>query len=250
MLGRSPLGRTFAVLTIAAFTCFLLAGVAEAVKPGKAFDPNATVGQTVSPDVVNSKTIYDDGDASSDVYYSPPPVVGVTGYQDYWFLIRGDIVSTTPPPPFDIETVSYYYRQIWNSAAGTVAVWTPSNFGTPVFFGDDDSITVGFNNVTLTTPLTIPAVGTGVFWMGVAHSFFVGSTAAECTTCRTVGIDNVGVNGPNVGFYANRESGGTGNNYDITTRTALGSSRVPIIRAGITATANSLPVELVEFGVD
>ena len=209
--------------------------------------PGAVVGQTPPPDVVNSKTIYDDGDGSSDIFYNAPPAIA-SGYQDWWYLVRGDIVSTTPPPPFDIETVSYYLRQIWNSSAGTVAVWSGANLTLPVFLGDDDSITTGFNNVTLTTPLTIPAVGTGVFWLGAINTFFVGSTATECTTCRVVGIDNVGANMPNNGFYITGE--GSPGNQNITGATPLGSSRVPIIRAGMTATANTLPVELVEFGVD
>lgn len=245
MIGRSPLGRTLAVITIAALACFLLAGVADAAKPGKVAHPDAVVGQTPPPDVVNSKTIYDDGDGSSDTFYNVPPVVA-SGWQDWWYLVRGDIVSTTPPPPFDIETVSYYLRQTWNATAGTVAVWSGANLVTPVFLGDDNTITTGFNNVTLLTPLTIPAVGTGVFWLGAIHTFPVASPAAECTTCRVVGIDNVGANMPNNGFYIT----GEGSNQNITGATAMGGSRVPIIRAGITATANSLPVELVEFGVD
>ena len=247
MLGRSPLGRSLAVLSIAALACFLLAGVAGAAKPGKVAHPGAVVGQTPSPDVVNSKTIYDDGDGSSDIFYNAPPAIA-SGYQDWWYLVRGDIVSTTPPPPFDIETVSYYLRQTWNSSAGTVAVWSGANLTLPVFLGDDDSITTGFNNVTLTTPLTIPAVGTGVFWLGAINTFPVGATAIECTTCRVVGIDNVGANMPNNGFYITGE--GSPGNQNITGATPLGASRVPIIRAGITATANTLPVELVEFGVD
>jgi hypothetical protein len=242
MTVRSSLDRFGALLGVAVFSLSFVAE-ASAARPGTSALPNAQYGKTVSPDVVNSKTIYDDGDSTSDLYFSPPPTA--TGFQDYWYLVRGDIVSTTPPPPFNIETVSYFYRGIWNAVAGTVGVWDGGNLVTPVFVGDDNSITVGFNNVTLPTPLTIGSVGIGRFWVGVRHSYYVGSTAIECTTCRTVGLDNVGVNAPAVGFFMNAEA----NNVNITTATPFGLSRVPIIRAGITANANQVPVELMEFGV-
>lgn len=242
---RNGGSRLIAVMTLALIVGLGLVGMAGAAKPGKSVAPNAVVGQTVAPEVVNSQTIYDDGDSSSDIYYSPPPTIA-SGFQDFWFLVRGDIVSSTPPPPFDIETISYFYRQIWNSAAGTVGVWSGADLVTPVFVGDDNSITVGFNNVTLTTPLTVPAAGVGVFWMGVRHSFFVGSTATECTSCRTVGVDDTGNNMPGNGFFVTAE----GPNSNITGAAALGGNRVPIIRAGITANSVTLPVELMEFSVN
>lgn len=250
MSNRQLLGRSPAALTFALLAALFLVGVAGAAKPGKSarpgktVAPGAVVGETRAPNVVNSQTIYDDGDATSDLYFSPPPTT--TGFQDFWFLVRGDIVSTTPPPPFDIETVSYYLRQVWNSSAGTVGVWSAGNLVTPFFVGDDDSITVGFNNVVLSTPLTIPAVGTGVFWLGAWHSYSVGSTAVECTTCRTVGLDDTGNNLPTAGYFISAE----GPNLNITGATPFGLNRVPIIRAGITATANTVPVELLEFRVD
>lgn len=238
-------------LITAGFGILALASFGVAAQPEKLqskgvnSSSNSTGKRTLSPDVVVSKTIYDDGDATSDMFFNPPVVAA--GFQDDWMLVRGD-VATISAAPFDIETVSYYYRGIWNATAGTVGVWAASNLVTPAFIGDDNTINVGWNNVTLTVPLTIaaPGTGTGLFWMGVRNSFDVASPAGECTTCRVVGIDNVGVNAPNVGFYITAE----GSNNNITTPTALGSSRVPLIRAGITAGSNTVPVELLEFGVN
>jgi hypothetical protein len=246
---RPLLGRAGAMLGIGAFALVTLAVDVDAARPGKSSAPRSgQAARTLQPEAVNSRTIYGDGDATSDLYFSPAPVAGNTGFQDYWFLVRGDIVSTSPPPPFNIETVSYFYRQVWNATFGTVGVWTGGNLTTPVATGSDPTVSTGFNNFTLPTPLTIPAVGTGVFWLGVIHSYAIGSTAVECTSCRTVGLDDVGVNAASVGFFKSAEATPFPN-PDITGPTAFGSNRVPIIRAGITANGNTVPVELMEFGV-
>jgi hypothetical protein len=161
-------------------------------------------------------------------------------------LVRGDVVSTTPAPPFDIETLSYYLRQFF-STWGTVAVWQPSNLATPYFVGADSSLKIGWNNVTLTTPLTISSVGTERFWMGIAQSYDVSQPGWECTSCRVAGVDNVGVAAPIVGYSSDIDASGDSDN--ISTRVPLGASRVPLIRAGITATAVTVPVELLELGI-
>jgi hypothetical protein len=201
-------------------------------------------GMTPNPEVVMSKIIYDDGDATSDTFVTMPGI-GTGGYVDNWLLVRGDINTVGSGLPFNIETLSYFLRQDWNSLAGTAGIWSPSDLTTPWFSGDDNTITTGFNNVTLTTPLTISTVGLARFWMGVINTYPAGAPGVECTTCRVAGVDNVGNAAPNVGFFTDRDA--TANN--ITTMTAIGSSRVPIVRAGVTATGVTVPVELLEFDV-
>jgi len=235
----------FGILALASFG---MAGQSEKLQnTGVKQVSSATGKRTLSPDVVVSKTIYDDGDVTSDTFYNPPAVVG-SGWQDYWMLVRGDVTTATAAP-FDIETLSYYLRDIWNTVNGTVAIWAESNLVTAYAYRNNPGvgIHIGWNNATLVTPLTIAAPGTGIgkFWMGVWQSFPVSAPGAECGTCRVVGIDNVGVAAPNVGFYVTGEGG----NSDITAATAMGSNRVPLIRAGITTTV-TVPVELLEFDVN
>lgn len=204
----------------------------------------AHTGQTPNPDVVLSKIIYDDGDGTSDTFVTMPGI-GTGGYTDNWLLVRGDINTVGSGLPFNIETLSYFLRQDWNSIAGTAGIWASGALAAPHFSGDDNTIVVGFNNVTLPVPLTITTVGLARFWMGVINTFPNAGVSVECTTCRVAGVDTTGNAAPNVGFFTDRDA--TGNN--ITVMTALGSSRVPIVRAGVTATGVTVPVELLEFDV-
>ena len=175
------------------------------------------------------------------------PGIGTGGYVDNWVIVRGDINTVGSGLPFDVETLSYFLRQDWNAIAGTAGIWAAGDLVTPHFAGDDNTIIApGFNNVTLPAPLTITTVGVARFWMGVINTFPAASPGLECTTCRVVGIDTVGNAAPTVGFFTDRDA--TADN--ITTMQPLTSNRVPIVRAGVNATGVTVPVELLEFGVE
>ena len=44
-------------------------------------------------------------------------------------VVRGDVTAVGSGLPFNVETLSYFFRQIWNSAAGT-AGWPPVKVAT------------------------------------------------------------------------------------------------------------------------
>ena len=126
-------------------------------------------------------------DATSEI-----PTCGDRTARRNWLLVRGDVNTVGSGLPFNIETLEYFFRQIWNSVAGTAGIWTPAGLAVPVFAGDDNTVTLGFNNVTLPVPVTISTVGTARFWMGVINTYPAASVGVECTTCRVAGVDTVG----------------------------------------------------------
>ncbi len=192
-------------------------------------------------EVVNSWTIYDDGNGTASGLVFPPGVA-TAGWQDHYLLISGGVV-TASTIPFSIEEVQYYMENIWGSHA-SMGIWTPAGLSSAYFAGGFSGGAAGWNTVVLSTPMVITQTGFPQWWMGAVNSYTVG-VPAPCATCRQVGIDSFSLGATGKGFYSDIDLLGFG----VISPQPLSPFQIPIVRAGITATSNTVPVELIEFDI-
>lgn len=189
------------------------------------------------------QTIYDDGDATSDTFVNPP--ITTTGtYQDNYIGVKAGVTGVTAVP-FSIETVAVFMRHTWNV---TVALWKPSNLASyAAVTGIATGVAGGFNTFTLATPVVITntTASNTQWYMAAWQSFPVASPSVACTTCRVIGVDTAGVAFTGVGFHSDNEI-----SAGALTPVALAPNSVPVIRAGINATATTVPVELLQFSAE
>lgn len=207
----------------------------------RARHPN-TVNQPASqPEVVNSWTIFDDGDMLADTIVFPPGVA-TSGWQDHYLLVEGGVV-TASTFPFTIEQLQYYYENIYSTWA-SFGIWTPFNLNN-FHSGGNPGGAAGWNTAILSVPLQINAAGFPGWWMGAENSYTVGNPA-PCSTCRQVGVDTGADIVQGRGYYSDIDLLG----FSAINPVAMLPSQVPIIRAGITALSNTVPVELLELDVE
>ncbi len=233
--------RTIVLVCVSIFVVTLVAGISWAEKRDAiTSSKNVADGQDR---VVNSYTIFDDGDATADTILFPPGSTTGT-WQDHYFLIEGGVVSAATMP-FSVEEIQYYLENIWGSHA-TAALWSAAGLASPYAAGNFSGAAAGWNTLVLATPLQITASGFPQWWMGAWNSYTY-ATPAPCGSCRQVGVDTgAGLPGVGRGYYSDQETAAGA----ITNAQPFASTEVPLIRAGITATSNTVPVELMEFSIE
>ena len=207
----------------------------------RAHNPTRVAEPANPPEAVQSWTIFDDGDTTADTLVFPPGVE-TAGYQDHYLLVEGGVV-TASTFPFTIEQVQYYLENIYLSYA-SFGLWSAGNLNTPISSGNPGGI-AGWNTVVLAAPLQIAAAGFPAWWMGAENSYTVGNPV-PCTTCRQVGVDVGSDVVQGRGYYSDIDLLG----WSVINPQPLAASQVPIIRAGITALNNTVPVELLEVNVE
>lgn len=231
-------------LRIAGTVALIIGAVALATgtfAADRARHPNTVADPASPPEVVNSWTIFDDGDALADTIVFPAGAA-TAGWQDHYLLVEGGVV-TASTFPFTIEQLQYYYENIYSTWA-TFGLWTPFNLNS-YHTGGNPGGNLGWNTVTLLAPLQINAAGFPGWWMGAENSYTVGNPV-PCSTCRQVGVDTGADIVQGRGYYSDIDLNG----FSAIAPIAMLPSQVPIIRAGITALNNTVPVELLELGVE
>ncbi len=201
----------------------------------------ARAGSANPPEAVQSWTIFDDGDTAADTLVFPPGAA-TGGWQDHYLLIEGGVV-TASTFPFSIEQLQYYMENVYGSWA-TFGLWSAGNLNTRYSGGNPGGV-AGWNTAVLAAPLQIAAAGFPGWWMGAENSYTVGNPA-PCSTCRQVGVDTGSDIVPGRGYYSDIDLLG----WSVINPQPLAASQAPIIRAGITALNNTVPVELLEVNVE
>lgn len=207
----------------------------------RAHNPKRVADPATPPEAVQSWTVFDDGDATADMIVYPPGVA-TAGWQDHYLLVEGGVV-TASTFPFTIEQLQYYYENIYGSWA-TFGLWTPANLNT-YHSGGNPGGNVGWNTAVLSAPLQIAAAGFPRWWMGAENSYTVGNPV-PCSTCRQVGVDSGADIVAGRGYYSDIDLLG----FLAINPQPMATNQVPIIRAGITALNNTVPVELLEVSIE
>jgi hypothetical protein len=233
--------RILSVALALAFVASLAIVATQSLAADRAHNSKKVTQPAGPPEVVQSWTIFDDGDTTADMLVYPPGAA-TAGWQDHYLLVEGGVV-TASTYPFTIEQLQYYYENIYGSWA-TFGLWTPANLNT-YYSGGNPGGNVGWNTVVLSAPLQIAGPGFPGWWMGAENSYTVGNPA-PCSTCRQVGVDAGTDIVQGRGFYSDIDLLG----FSAINPQPMAADQVPIIRAGITALNNTVPVELLEINVE